>query len=136
DADKETRLAAPGWARAEGRAVLLACAAALGDSARDDDLLAPAAALAAIATAGGPAPRTASWARLDGNFPWSPLPPAPPVAAAPDSVPSPDGPPWPARGDRHVLELVAGDDWQLWLLDRDPSGWRATRLLPAADPTP
>ncbi len=130
---REFRQVQPGWHRAEARVVLLAIAAVSGHPYVFDHLLDPARILADLENLGGLPASEIDWALLDGNFPWSPLPALVPVAGSGHSVTSVSGPGLPGLLPRHVLELHAGERWQVWLLNRsadnDKAVWQPTLLL-------
>lgn len=120
--DNEQRLQLPAWQDAEARALLRGIVDLLqpGTGAvQPPDLL---ASLGPRALAGD----RLSFALLDGNFLW--LPPGPDANAYLTSWTTGDsGLPW--RGDRHLLELHAGSQWQLWSCSRRHEGPWLTQLL-------
>ncbi len=124
DEATEQRLTAPSWQNAVARALF----AGTVELFEPDTPGVRLPELIAALGAGALDAATLDLVRLDGNLQW--LPPYGPRSKS--SVPS-----WqtgdrglPARGDRHVLELRAGSRWQLWTLDRSPSGdWHGRMFL-------
>lgn len=129
--EREAQAASGAWQLAEARAVLLAAAAALGQTDLPARTLNLAAALSRLPRDRA-LPRV-QWARLDGNFHWLPTTAAPPLVATPgDSLScdqtAADGPGYPDLVSRHTLEIHQGALWQVWLLDRS-DGSQEPRLL-------
>ena len=155
DAADESLAASPAYLQAEGRAILLAVAATFAgqpDSFQTiqlDEVLAdlPPQAIA---------PPERDLVIWDGNWPWLPWPgnldsgaeairEISPASAYPDresdcskpptSLSSSRGPGLPARGVSHTLELHAGSQWQLWLLEfSGPGIFQAEMLM--SNPSP
>ncbi len=132
-AQEELRQLKPGWHRAEARAILLAISAISGHPAVFDNTLDLWRIMKELEADGGLPVTEIDWVQVDGNFAWSPLPAFAPVAGAPKSISSNHGPGLPGLLFRHVLEIHAGDRWQVWLLDqartRTGPGWQPHLLL-------
>jgi len=81
-------------------------------------------------------PASVTWALLDGNLFWQPLRPATRTAVDGRSTGTEladvsylETPGLPASGPRHLLEVHAGPQWQLWALTRDSDGSFSYQLL-------
>ncbi len=137
---QEMRQLQPDWHRAEARAVLLSIAAISGHPAVFEHLMHPEVILRQLERVGGLPAATVDWVQLDGNLPWSPLPAFAPIAGGSDSVDSQTTPGLPAMLSRHTLEIHAGNQWQVWLLERastdEALAWQPTLLLSADDLEP
>ncbi len=136
----ELRQLQPGWHRAEARAVLLAITAISGHPGVFAHTLNVGEILAGLENDGGLPAGAVDWVQVDGNLIWSPLPVIAPVLGAPKSVGSSHGPGLPGLLPRHILEVHAGDRWQVWLLDQERSAsgpiWRPSLLLGDASQGP
>ena len=131
---QEMRLLQRGWQRAEARAVLLSVASLFEKETRLVPTLNVAAIIADLP--GAPDPRAVDWAELDGNLLWSPVPtredmadPADLFGNRPDPLDSSGEPGLPDLLDRHTLEIQAGGERQLWLLERSGSGFSARLMM-------
>ncbi len=125
----EMRQIQPGWQRAEARAILLAIAAISGHPAVFDHQLQPAELLRRFAALGGLPAADVDWVLVDGSLPWSALWPDEAFPAVARSVDSPLGPGLPGLLPRHLVEIHAGDRWQLWLVAKQDGNWQPTLLL-------
>ena len=131
----EVRLGDSGWQRAEARAVFLSVAAALGEPRALDLTIQPSVLAGQLDT--GLSPGEIEWMELDGNFIWAVgsesvrdlLEDAPSTEGPGFPLSSGEGPGLPAVTPRHTLEIHTGSSWQLWLLDRNGSGWDSRLLL-------
>jgi hypothetical protein len=136
----ELRQLQPGWHRAEARALLLAITAISGHPGVFAHTLNVGEILAGLEIDGGLPADAVDWVQVDGNLIWSPLPVIAPVVGAPKSVSSSHGPGLPGLLPRHILEIHAGDRWQVWLLDQERSAsgpiWRPSLLLGEASQEP
>jgi len=125
----EMRQVLPGWHRAEARAILLATAAISGQPAVFDHVLQPDVLLRQLESQGGLAAAKVDWVLVDGNLPWSPLPPGLTVTTRSHTLNPPSGPGLPGLLSRHLMEIHAANRWQLWLVTREQEQWHATLLL-------
>ncbi len=136
-AQEELRQLHPSWHRAEARAILLAAAAISGHPAVFDHPLHMDKILRDLAIDGGLPVAEVDWVQVDGNWPWTPLVATGPFAAVSKSVSFNHGPHLPGLLGRHVLEIHAGDRWQVWLLERPQvqagDRWQRRLLLSGAD---
>ncbi|MFT5232837.1 MAG: N-acetylmuramoyl-L-alanine amidase [Candidatus Krumholzibacteriia bacterium] len=123
----------PGWQRAEARAIMLAFAVISGHPEIMTQLINMPEILDLVARQGGPAADSVEWAMLDGNLMWSPLPPVHSFTSTTDTLNSLTGPGLPARLKQHVLEIHAGQQWQLWLLTKNEDSWRPILMLSSND---
>lgn len=131
---QEMFLSSRGWQRAEARAVLLSLVSLFEPDGRLATTLDVPGIIADLP--GGLDPMAVTWAELDGNLIWSPVPPREePVGAAdlsPDAplpLDSSRDPGLPDLLDRHTLEIRTRTHWQLWLLERSGSGQTARLLM-------
>jgi len=131
---REMRLLERGWQRAEARAVLLSVVSLF----QPDGQLAPTLDVASVIAGlpGGIPLEKVDWAELDGNLIWSPMPRQPDSGNLPNSstpggysLDSIHGPGLPALGGRHTLEIHAGANWELWLLEKTGSGFTARLMM-------
>ena len=135
-AAEEIRQGHPGWQRAEARAILLAICAISGHPAVFEHALSVEKVLPELEHHGGLPATDVEWALLDGNLLWSPLAPLSPTEGATNFVTSDHGPGLPGLLPRHVLEIHAGQRWQVWLLSRRDTAWQPILLLAADSALP
>jgi hypothetical protein len=120
--ETELQAATLAYAHREARALLLACAAALGEDRILDQPLNLPGILATL-----PPEKVLAevdWVRVDGNFFW-PDPSSPVVDLGQDSLSLNEQalsgyPGLPNLLSWHTLELHKGKEWQLWFVDQTP----------------